>query len=801
MKNILLLICCTCFILIKTQVISQHPYILLGEPTHGDGAVFDEKVKIIKQLSKDHNFKTILFEAGFYDNFKAWELYKINGDINIYNSSIFKIWSETKAFQELISYIKQNPEIKILGIDCQEGQLFEQYYLEDLKNTLSKNKINISEDELQMIDKIIINKDLENLKNDEDEKSKYNSVCQKILSAFASLQNKDYKTKVIEQSFKSSKAEVDYTLRQLNKEFFAVQNPRDLQMAENFIFLQKELKNEKLILWAANYHIANNLKDFKLTDISVDYIKNFQTQEKQLTGHNEESLEDKINQINEIKESITLGKILKDYYKDQLYALAFTSYEGNYSGFHEMATPILTPPENSLESDLFIKKSEPILINLKIYPKEEFYTSAFGYLPILMKWKNVFDGIYYIPKMYPPEIISYRENIKKTLKAEDKRKITGKLLDEKTQNPIKYGNIYFKSSNRSVVTNDNGDFSITSPLSPDYMIVSAIGYKNDSVRITGQNKITISLKSSGEKISDIDELVLKNKKALSASEILEKARDNIEKNYIQTPYNQKFYVSTERYNDKNVLKYQEQALVELFNSGGMNSSNNAEKGIFGEILQYKNSSEIPVKQNWDTGIGNLWVQINRDIILSKANVLYRSNSYDLTTKKLIEYDGKKVYKIDFVNNSPGSYSTGYGYPAPESSKGTIYIENKTFAVVRYEHCIVRKVSQNKYMKYPVQSFHKIIETYKEINGKYFLNFYKQINKSNFLNEDKIVGSNYENFYLMSEDVKTNELTEYKRPLIKLKPDFEAKTDEKFWETSNFYIEDQNFRFENCSFED
>lgn len=257
-------------------------------------------------------------------------------------------------------------------------------------------------------------------------------------------------------------------------------------------------------------------------------------------------------------------------------------------------------------------------------------------------------------------------------------------------------------------------------------------------------------------------------------------------------------MSDKRYNDKDILKYNEEALIETFNKNGLNSSNNPENGIFGEILQYKSHTENSEK-NKESGIGNLWVQLNRDIILSKANVLYRTSAYDLTNKKLIEYNGKKVYKIDFFNNSPGVYSTGYGYPAPESSSGTIYIDTKTFAVIRYEHCVARKMHQYKNSKYPSQTFHKIIQTYKEVDGKYFLNFYKQIDKQNYLKDEQVIATFYGNFYLMSENINTNQVKKYDRPIIKLKQDSSPKTNDEFWNNANFYMENKDYQFENCSF--
>lgn len=625
------------------------------------------------------------------------------------------------------------------------------------------------------------------------------SVYSKFLTALASIKNKDFKTKIIEQAFKSSKAEVDYMLTLINGEKFPVQNPRDLQIAENFIFLQKELKNEKLILWAANYHIANDLSTFKTSDISLDYIKRMHIQEKDLTGHNESSLEYNLNSINELKDAIPMGKILKNYYKDQLFSLAFTAYSGSYLGQHETVMPILTPPQNSIESDLFSKNSPAVLINLNDYSKDEFYSSNLGYFPVLMQWKNVYDGIYYIPKMYPLEKISYKTNTQSEFKLDNNSKIKG-IITNSENTTIAYVDVYYQSNKKSVVANENGEFSISkSSLANDYLMISAIGYQNNSILVTNLKfENTIKLKPSSEKFSQIEEVILKGKKALSAKEILEKAKENVEQNYIQAPYNQKFYVSEHRYDDKDRLKYNEEALAEIFNKNGLNSSNNVENNIYGEILQYKSHTENSDKDKWG-GVENLWVQLNRDIILSKTNVLYRTSSYDLSNKKMIEYNGKKVYKIDFINNSPGSYSTGFGYPAPENSNGTIYIDSKTFAVIRYEHCIVRKQHQYKNSKYPMQTFHKIIQTYKNVDGKYFLNFYKQIDKNNHMKDDKVFATFYGNFYLMSEDITTNQIKKYDRPIIKLKQDFSPKTNEEFWKNNNFYIEDQEYKFENCNF--
>ena len=67
--------------------------------------------------------------------------------------------------------------------------------------------------------------------------------------------------------------------------------------------------------------------------------------------------------------------------------------------------------------------------HIENYSKKLFYSSVLGYLPVLLEWKNVFDGIYFIPEMYIPETITYSDISEKNVISDDeylekKRKIT-----------------------------------------------------------------------------------------------------------------------------------------------------------------------------------------------------------------------------------------------------------------------------------------------------------------------------------------------------------------------------------------
>ncbi len=763
--------------------------VLLGEQTHGDGAVFDEKVKIIKELHKNYNFNFIVFESGLYDNFKAHQLYTSNlEDITIYRQSIFDMWSGTTAFQDLLEYLKNNPKLKLLGFDSQEFSLFKTYYLEDLKHTLSKYSISISDTTYFEIEKVLIYKDFNNYLNDEE---KFNTLLLNFKNVYSQLkliENKTLAEKVIQQTFNSSLADLIYSYDYQSGKKVVIQNPRDQQMAENLIFLKAQFPNEKFMAWGASYHFANEISTFEYTDITEHYIKKHHKKEKQIISHNEMELSEQINDIKALKGAIPMGQILKDKYGAKLYSLAFTSYQGTYLGQHDKIFSILDHPENSIETSLFLQNTGKTLYTLNDISAEKKYASVLGYLPLFANWETIFDGIYYIPTMYPPQYIAYATSTLNNKKVNySSNVIEGQVFDNNTNLPIQYIDVYYRNSNKSVVTNSNGKYGIErSTKNSKFLYFSGLGYLTDSINLNSLNSYQ---KLYLRPIETLDEVLIQGKiKTLSAEDIVKKARKNIETNYIQAPYNQAFLYEINNFNTKDQLTFNEKAIIQTYNKKGINGSNNVENNFYADILHLKNTTNNYSDDKW-SGIGNLWVTLNRDIILSKANVLYRTSSYELTKEGLIDYDGKKVYKISFINKSPGTYSTGYGYPAPESSSGFIYIDKNSFAVLKYEHCISREMRTPKRSKYKQQNFINIVQTYKEVKGLYFINLMEINSKTDYYNqEDNYLGRTHSKTSLTSQDIETDTLSLIERPIVNLKRGFKYDENDTYWLTREIDLE-------------
>jgi erythromycin esterase len=155
-------------------------------------------------------------------------------------------------------------------------------------------------------------------------------------------------------------------------------NTRDHQMARNLIYFKERNPKAKIIVWLANFHGANNLKEVTFVDGDPNMYSKF----------------------------IVFGEHLKNKYSDKTYSIAATSSRGyskmpyNVKGIDEVK--ILAPKE-SLESELekqnynfgFIDFNEVTKNNPKKHD-EKFNSIMLGHTNQNGKWLKVFDGLLYI---------------------------------------------------------------------------------------------------------------------------------------------------------------------------------------------------------------------------------------------------------------------------------------------------------------------------------------------------------------------------------------------------------------------
>lgn len=81
-------------------------------------------------------------------------------------------------------------------------------------------------------------------------------------------------------------------------------------------------------------------------------------------------------------------------------------------------------------------------------------------------------------------------------------RISGKVTDKKTGQPLEGASIQIKGTNTGTSTDANGNFSINVPENA-VLVVTSIGYERLEVPVNGQTEITISLEPSAKELNDI----------------------------------------------------------------------------------------------------------------------------------------------------------------------------------------------------------------------------------------------------------------------------------------------------------
>lgn len=269
--------------------------------------------------------------------------------------------------------------------------------------------------------------------------------------------------------------------------------------------------------------------------------------------------------------------------------------------------------------------------------------------------------------------------------------IEGKIVDAETGEPIPFASIGVIGTSKGVSSNLNGQFTL--PVSGLVSLkITCVGYETLVIN-TAANVHLIQMKPSATQLNQI----VVFSKAVDPKKIVSKAFGNINRNYINQPFLQKFFYR-HYCKDDSVYGRLIEAFVDVWKQDGYRSfqkSAGDKEQIRVTQLRRSLDNTVMAQGHEPISIGNI---LQADVVgyqtaqrtdhpsfyTDVSDLRTDLENYSFTFKGITSYDGDEVYEITYAYKKDSVLTTSGQYLDLTQINGSLFITTDTKAIVKAE---------------------------------------------------------------------------------------------------------------------